>query len=81
MSDFVSLDYQHKRSVICHIKMFRTAVEQLSEYVPDRKRKSVLDEVLQETEDFVNFLSNEEVDEIIAQIENSVGEINGYKLS
>lgn len=76
MSDFVSLDLHHERAVICHIRTFRLAIEYLGEYVPDRKREFIIDQILQEANDFINFLGEEEVDEIIEQVEASLDEID-----
>lgn len=67
MSDFNSLDLRHKLAVISHIKFFHLTVECLAEYVPTRKREAVIEAIMQE--------ANEDVDKIIAQIENNLDEV------
>jgi hypothetical protein len=70
--DFTQLDQKHKRAVISHVKFFRVAVERLSKLVPAHKRQALLDEISTEARDFINFLSDQEVDEIIKTIETNL---------
>jgi hypothetical protein len=44
----------------------------LSKLVPAHKRQALLDEISTEARDFINFLSDQEVDEIIKTIETNL---------
>lgn len=75
MNDFNSLDLKHKRAVICHVKSFRTAIERLGEYVPAQKREALINDVAIESRDFVNFLSDKDVHEIVKEIEDNLNNV------
>lgn len=74
--DFNSLDLKHKRAVIVHVQFFRIAVNRLvSKLRSDRHKEMLIDEITAEANDFINSLSDEDVDEIIKIIETNLGTI------
>lgn len=76
MTDFNSLDLKHKRAVISHVQLFQMAVNRLtSNFVSPKQKEILIDEMTAETQDFVNFFSDEQVNNIIKSIEHNLTNI------
>lgn len=73
--NFNQLDIKHKRAVISYTKLFRLAVERLCQDLPDAKKQAIVDSLCIEATDFVNFLSDEDVNDIVDEMENHLNQI------
>lgn len=71
--NFNSLDIKHKLAVITHVKLFRIAISRLAgNCMSDEYKQVLIDSIIAEAMDFINFISDEEADEIIKGIESNL---------
>ena len=73
--NFNQLDIKHKRALVSHTKLFRLAVERLCQDLPDAKKQAVVNSLCIEATDFVNFLGDEDINDIVKEIEVHLNKI------
>lgn len=67
--NFNQLDIKHKRALVSHIKLFRLAVDQLCRK-SSKPSEDLINGLTLEVTDFVNYLGDDEINEIVESIED-----------